>query len=444
MSILQRLSSPDQSRDPALLPTIACRPAFLADVLETLSVPTRRAVLDTIDRLLRLHADSADLPETLDAVADRMLSLGLPLDRLTLFADGGAANAEAIECRWSRCIGRANLNVGRQPDSSGTGTGDIDQRSVLSCVDRAGRVTGTRRGGITQLLQVVLPLARGATGWLILMTEDPGGFVPMSRAIIEALVPSVAALVAMRVDQLVSRRLLRTYVGDGTHRAILSGIAERGQAIPIRSAILFADMRDSLGHTADIDSFQQIELLNDFFDCLVPPIEARGGEVLKFTGDGLLAIFPEQEDDDPVASEALDAAREAARNLATMNANRPTRRPIELGIGLHYGEAAYGNVGSGLRLDFTVVGRDIGLASRIGDLNKALSEPLLMSSCFADQLRERAEPVGDFSVAGLRSPVSVLRPVAEPPRPLSPSHFDRRSSADAQETSRRSQAGRDR
>ena len=169
--------------------------------------------------------------------------------------------------------------------------------------------------------------------------------------------------------------------------------------------------REELGHTADIDAFAQMGLLDAFFDCLVPPIEARGGEILKFTGDGLLAIFPEQGEDETVASDALEAAREAVENLAAMNDSRSVDRPIELGIGLHYGEAAYGNIGSGRRLDFTVVGRNIGLASRIGDLNKALSEPLLMSSCFAERLSGASEPVGTFQVAGISAPVSVFRPI---------------------------------
>lgn len=387
-----------------------CRPGPLADLLEKLSVSTRRAVLDAIDLLRRLHADVADLPSTLESIADRMLLLGLPLDRMTVLTQAEPPEAEAFECDWVRNHDGA--------DDGGTGPGfDPSRRSdrrtdlrALAFRDDCAFATVSREG-TRQLLRMALPLARSAKGSLLLMTGAPSGFTATHRDIVEALVPSIGNLLAARADRLASGRLLRTYLGAATHDAILSGIAERGQAIPIRSAILFADMRDSLGHTADIDSFQQVDLLNRFFDCLVPPIEARGGEVLKFTGDGLLAIFPEQDDKDPVARHALDAAREALDNLDAMNAARLTRRPIELGIGLHYGEAAFGNVGSGLRLDFTVVGRSIGLASRIGGLNKVLSEPVLMSSSFAQRLGEGAEPVGDFAVAGIRSPISILRPL---------------------------------
>ncbi|MGI3903126.1 MAG: adenylate/guanylate cyclase domain-containing protein [Janthinobacterium lividum] len=396
----------------------------LSDLLDTLTSSARREALDAMDGLLRSHAESADLPATVVTIADRMLALDLPLERLSVLAEAVAADADAIECTWNRDDGRMRQVATHRTGDVSSGKGCLldapsaldrwtDLRSNELSVDRSTIVTNLRRCGITQILCVPLPLARGGAGWLLLMTADPAGFTPADRAMLETLVPSIGVLLATRIDRLTDSRLLRTYVGDGAHRAILSGIAKRGEAIPIRSAIFFADMRDSLGHTAGMDSFSQVDLLNDFFDCLVPPIEARGGEVLKFTGDGLLAVFPEQGDDKTVASDALDAAREVVENLAAMNDSRPRHRPIELGIGLHYGEAAYGNIGSGLRLDFTVVGRNIGLASRIGDLNKVLSEPHLMSSCFAEQLRGGGEPVGTFKVAGVPTPVAVFRPIRE-------------------------------
>ena len=190
-------------------------------------------------------------------------------------------------------------------------------------------------------------------------------------------------------------------------------LARRGVRVVVveKHADFLRDFRGDTIHPSTLRMLDRMGLLDAFFDCLVPPIEARGGEILKFTGDGLLAIFPEQGEDETVASDALDAAREAVENLAAMNDSRSADRPIELGIGLHYGEAAYGNIGSGRRLDFTVVGRNIGLASRIGDLNKALSEPLLMSSCFAERLSGASEPVGTFQVAGISAPLSLFRPI---------------------------------
>jgi adenylate cyclase len=81
-----------------------------------------------------------------------------------------------------------------------------------------------------------------------------------------------------------------------------------------------------------------------------------------------------------------------------------------LGIALHHGEAAYGNVGSGARLDFTVVGRDVNLASRIGRLNRALDEPILMSKAFADHLWDLPDPLGAHALEGFEEPVRIYRP----------------------------------
>ena len=179
----------------------------------------------------------------------------------------------------------------------------------------------------------------------------------------------------------------------------------------IRSAILFADMRSYTSLTSSLTPEAAVELLNAYFDCLVPPIEAEGGEVLKYLGDGLLAIFRDRGDDTGGAAQAaLTAGTGALALLEEANALGRFPARIDAGIALHHGEAAYGNVGSGGRLDFTVIGPDVNLASRIAELNKALSEPLLMSRAFAQHLWGDPEPLGSHQVHGFPEPVPVYRP----------------------------------
>ena len=156
-----------------------------------------------------------------------------------------------------------------------------------------------------------------------------------------------------------------------------------------------------------------VELLNTFFDCLVPPIEQEGGEILKYMGDGLLAIFRDHGDD--TGSSAQSALSAAIAGLVRLDeANKAGRFPaqIEAGIALHHGDAAYGNVGSGTRLDFTVIGRDVNLASRIAQMNKVLAEPLLMSRAFADHLWGDPERIGEHTLDGFLEPRADL-PAAE-------------------------------
>jgi adenylate cyclase len=276
---------------------------------------------------------------------------------------------------------------------------------------RFGIVRELKDEGFTHYLCIPIPMTNAAKGWITAATKSVHGFSRDDLIIFALIAPVIATLINMRVAWLTLDRLLRTYVGDEPHRAILAGNVKRGQVTTIRSAILFADMRDSTGQTAEISAVQAVELFNAFFDCLVPPIEARGGEVLKYIGDGLLAIFREAKGETcDAATRALAAGEELLANVRAMNATRPGERPVEVGVALHYGEAAYGNVGSGVRLDFTVIGRDVGLASRIGGLNARLGEALLMSSSFVDKLRRDATPLGAFAVRGFSAPVTVFRP----------------------------------
>jgi adenylate cyclase len=223
--------------------------------------------------------------------------------------------------------------------------------------------------------------------------------------------PSFTLVMELRATSNRLDEVLRIYVGDEPHRAILSGTIQRGQVTRIRSAILFADMREYTRISSTLSPEKAVELLNDYFDCLVPPIEDEGGEVLKYLGDGLLAIVRDRGDDTGGAPQAaLTAATKALRRVKAANSEGRFPVPIDVGIALHHGDAAYGNVGSGHRLDFTVIGRDVNLASRIADLNKRLGEPLLMSKPFVEHLWGNPSPLGVHRVDGFEEAIEVYKP----------------------------------
>ena len=225
------------------------------------------------------------------------------------------------------------------------------------------------------------------------------------------VMPTMAAMIEIRSVHHRLDTVLRIYVGNEPHRAILSGTIQRGQVSRIRSAILIADMRDYTRLTATLSPEEAVQLLNGYFDCLVPPIEAEGGEVLKYMGDGLLAIFRERgEDRGEAGRAALTAAVQGFDQLEAANGAGRFPSPMSAGIALHYGEAADGNVGSGERLDFTVIGPDVNLASRIARLNRVLGQPVLMSQAFVDVLPGRSEPLGAHAVDGFEEAVPIYRP----------------------------------
>jgi adenylate cyclase len=153
------------------------------------------------------------------------------------------------------------------------------------------------------------------------------------------------------------------------------------------------------------DDQDTVRLLNAYYDCVIPAVEQAGGEVLKFMGDGILAVF--EDSDDAIGygqscATALRAARRALTGIALYNsAHRQNNMTMRVGIGLHYGSVAYGNVGSGERLDFTVIGKDVNLASRVASKCKDLDQTLLMSAPFAEWVRAPLLELGAFELRGV-------------------------------------------
>jgi len=175
---------------------------------------------------------------------------------------------------------------------------------------------------------------------------------------------------------------------------------------------MITDLRDFTGLSDRLSGDEVITLLDDYFDALATPIQERNGEVLKFMGDGMLAIFPAADDDDFSTSSvrALEAATEGLERLDAVNKARRAagRGELRTGIGLHLGEVIFGNVGAPGRLDFTVIGPAVNLASRIEDLTKRLHRPMLFSSAFARVCPHPLVSLGFQPVRGLDAPEEVF------------------------------------
>jgi adenylate cyclase len=205
--------------------------------------------------------------------------------------------------------------------------------------------------------------------------------------------------------------LLATYVGEEPKRLILSGNVHRSGLSRISAAILFSDIRGFTALSTRLTDEESVELLNAYFDCFVPEIERRGGEVLKYLGDGILAIFRDRDGDlGPASMAALDTAQAGIAEATALSAEKKLARTIKVGVALHRGTVAYGNIGSGSRLDFTVVGRDVNLASRIQKANKRLDEPLLMSEAFARTITPMPVEIGSFKLSGIAEPQTLFIP----------------------------------
>jgi adenylate cyclase len=242
-------------------------------------------------------------------------------------------------------------------------------------------------------------------------TDRPGGFDDAHIAALQKLLPVLALVSEIRVKNRLARTLLETYVGSHASELILAGATRRGTGATGRAAILICDLRDFTRISDNWPRDDVIDLLNGYFDAMSEPIERHGGEILKFIGDGLLAIFPLSE---PQACanllRAVSEARQAMVALNRKNGEESSRAPLNYGIGVHVGDVMYGNIGSRTRLDFTVIGPAVNMASRLETLTKQLGKPVLLSRAFADFVKGEfdLERVGEYPVRGFNDPIELF------------------------------------
>jgi len=207
--------------------------------------------------------------------------------------------------------------------------------------------------------------------------------------------------------------LLEAYLGGDAGRRVHAGAVERGSVESIRAVLWFADMR---GFTKLADStagLEVIELLDEVFETLTAPLRSRGGQVLKFMGDGMLAIFPLlAKTQAETCRNAIDAAREAMHALDRVNrARAEASKPVaEVDLALHIGEVLYGNVGAADRLDFTVIGPAVNEAARIETLCEPLGRKVLVSADFAAiaDSCNGLQPLGHHRLRGVREPRAIF------------------------------------
>ena len=256
---------------------------------------------------------------------------------------------------------------------------------------------------------VIAPLLHGAgpASAATFGTTRTDGFSAADRGLLARLVPALRTACELRLVREDEAALLDTYLGTATGRRVLLGHVMRGEVETLEAALFLCDLRDFTSLSERLPSQRVLALLNHYFDQVVPAVEAAGGEILKFMGDAVLAYFSRQDAAASCAA-AFDAAEAA---LARIAAKSPAADALQAGIALHYGTVSYGNIGSGHRLDFTVIGRDVNLTSRIETLCAPTRRPLLASARFADLLgRPRLVSIGRYPLRGFAEPVEVFAP----------------------------------
>ncbi len=396
----------------------------------------------TEDRVQRETGEwivSATLAGTLEVgiiagVGERLNAAGVPLVRISVATDLLDPMFDGRGVRWLRDEGGIEETFVRNEEGTIV-TVDFPQ-SPFGFLLRSGKPTMRRhldatyrRGefemldrfqdqGVTDYLGVSVRVGEAlrlgelegiVASWT---TDAPGGFTDAQVALLTGLMPALTLAFILRTTHRDTRTLLTTYLGRHAADRVLAGNIVRGRAEPIHAVVWFSDLVSFTRISDNISAVSLLALLNDYAEAQVEAIEAHGGHVLKFIGDGILAIFPDP-DTTVACTRALDAAAKMRLGITELNARRAASGlPVtETHLALHVGELLYGNLGSQRRLDFTVLGSAVNEAARIEALCASLDQKVIVSWAFAEaagDARRRLVSLGRYAMKGVARPQELF------------------------------------
>jgi adenylate cyclase len=355
------------------------------------------------------------------ALAERLRAAGVPLWRLRYAlmtmhpevlwrsvlwrADGGVAVVDQPHARLEDAFYTASpvavVRASRAPLRVRLGPGELPFALCTELRDQGG----------TDFYAQPLPFANGQVGYATFVTDSPAGFDDEAIALLEGTRPFLARRIELESAYYATRALLEVYLGRNAARRVLAGEFQRGRGELIDAAIWFSDVRGFTQLSDRTPPARVVEILDGHFDAIAGAVSDSGGEVLKFIGDAVLAIFPLGADPRDACRRALAAARRAFAALARVNEALAARgdAPVEVGIALHRGPVMYGNIGARDRLDFTVISSAVNEASRLESLCKPLGTRIALSAAFVET-GEIADVVdlGEHTLRGVREPLRVF------------------------------------
>ncbi len=366
----------------------------------------------------------------------REVAAGLPLDRASFHVGTLHPQVYGFAWNWTRSDGLCDeVRVGEAVLRT-----DSYRRNPIFRVNEYGETFRAKTGntsiagefplmaelaeqGITEY--IALPLGGSGTyhNAATVATTRPEGFTDAEVKAMERVLAIFALHVERHILLRIAANVLDTYLGSLAGKHVLRGSIRRGSGKSVRAVIWISDLRGFTDLTDRLSGAEVTALLNAYFEALADAVIAHGGEVLKFIGDGLLAVFPLTSGDGPgrnVAAASLAAAEQALAAIEALNATPPPSlqsidgwRPLRTGIALHEGEVFFGNVGAPERLDFTVIGRAVNEASRVEALCKSLGRSILITEPVARRLERPLDELGEHPLRGLTTPVSIFSPQAK-------------------------------
>ena len=246
-------------------------------------------------------------------------------------------------------------------------------------------------------------------------SDRPSGFRDADLATLRRIQQRLGVACKMRIKGEIAENVVTTYLGRDAGLRVLDGQIRRGDGETLRAAFWYSDLRGSTQLAEMLDPTEFITVLNSYFEAAAGAVVAHGGEILGFIGDAVLAIFPIVEGGATAADACARCARaqaDAHARLAAVNREREARgrEPLRFGLGLHVGEAVFGNIGIPERLAFTVIGAPVNEVARLEGLTKELDEPVLATEAFARHLERPWRSLGRHELRGVEAPMDLFAP----------------------------------
>lgn len=255
--------------------------------------------------------------------------------------------------------------------------------------------------GATDYVAMPFRFSDGQINVMSMTSFAAGGFFTAHLGEIYEVLPMLGRLFEVHAQRRTATALLETYLGRHTGERVLKGLVKHGDGEHIHAVIWFCDFRDSTPLARTLGRRAYLRQLNRFFYCMAGAVLEAGGEVLRYIGDAVLAIFPISGNEAEACERAVRAAKLADLRIREMNQKHPERAPLRYGIGLHIGTVTYGNIGVPERLEFTVIGAAANEAARVESMTKELKKPVLTSAAFAAAHGGELVSLGFHALKGL-------------------------------------------
>jgi adenylate cyclase len=387
------------------------------------TAPDGRTIGDIAAWLVGVSERRPELWVLFEGFCERLSEAGFPLWRVILGLETLHPEVSGDLYRWE--AGTTDTIV---TPRAGILTSEGYLSSPTRVVDETGRPFRWRRGeptqgmprleenaaqGVTDYVMLPLPfLDASRTAVIAYATMAPAGFTAPMLATLDAAARLLTPWAERVVLRKIAADLLAAYLGPEAGRRVHDGQIERGDLRSMRAVLWFCDLRDFTSMSDRLPRPILIKVLNRWLEIVGVAIEQGGGEILKFMGDGLLAVFPLADggDDAAICGRALAAAEAALAETMALDAPLALKGepPLRFGLALHVGDVEFGNIGTRSRLDFTVIGPAVNMASRLEGLTKDLGVPVVASAAFRTASGRRLHPLGQHSLRGIAEPVEVF------------------------------------